>query len=369
MAKTIRKKWIILVVLIFLLYVFIAAKPIPGETILAPRWLTSLESSFSVSMADNGIESAAESGTVIPFNYGNRFGYIKDNGQLLLNRIRKDGYLSFSPYLWSEYETVPSVLNIYNPAEELAMTINNPRGYPFFTDNRTYIVGSEQNSVSRIDNRGNEIWNYVFPAPLTCVDASSGYLLAGMLDGAIELLNESGRQIFAFEPGGSRLAVIPGCAISGDGSRLAVISGIDEQRFLMLEKTGETYRVMYHEFISTGFRRAVHIDFIDNDRNIVYERENGIGVYDIVSRTGFAIPLEGEIIAMDSADSKYFFVITSDGNRKRLTAILLKDGKQPPEIVLNAPFRSTNAYLARRDSRIYVGGDQSLISFELVKNK
>jgi hypothetical protein len=243
------------------------------------------------------------------------------------------------------------------------MTIDNPGGYPLFLDNRTFLLGNEQNSVSAVDNSGNILWTYDFSSPLTCIDAAAGFVLAGTLDGVVELLDSQGRLTFFFEPGGSRLAVILGCAISHDGTRLAVISGIDNQRFLVLEQSGDSYRVVYHEFLSSGFRRAVHTRFIDNDSRIVFEKQGGIGIYTIASRTCVYLDLEGEIIAMDSGDSKYLFIISSgEENRKKLIGI-----KLPNEIVFNAPFRSQNAFIARRNSKLYLGGDLSLISFELEK--
>ena len=367
MAKARKKNWLIPVILFFIIYVFVAARPVPGETVLLPRWLTSLDSGFTINIADNSGDAVTHAGTVIPFRLGNRYGYIDDSGRFLINRIQRESNLSLSSYGWSEYGATPSTLDIFDQAEQPVMTIKNPGGYPFFLDNRVFIIGNEQNSIKCLDSRGEEQWAYDFPAPLTCVDAASGYVLAGMLDGAIEVLNSSGRQIYSFEPGGSRLAVILGCAISADGAKLAIVSGIDNQRFLVLEQSGDTYRVVYHEFISDGFRRAVHVNFIDNDKKIAYEREGGIGIYDFTSRTGLFMPMEGEIMAMDPADNKYLFLVTSGNGRKRLIGILIPDSRMPPEIVIDAPFRSANAFLGRQNSRLFVGGDQGIISFDLGK--
>ncbi|MDR0313908.1 MAG: WD40 repeat domain-containing protein [Treponema sp.] len=359
MAKNKKRYWLIPGILVFLAYVLLAAQPVPEETVLVPRWLSSLETNFQASLGGSAPEAAA----LIPFRLGNRFGYISDSGQFINNRILEQGYLSFSPERWSEYDTQPASIQVFDPAGREQMTIENPRGYPLFLDNRTFIIGNEQNSVSAIDNSGNIQWTYDFSSPLTCIDAAAGFILAGTLDGVVELLDSQGSQVFSFEPGGSRLAIILGCAISQDGTRFAVISGIDNQRFLMLERTGDSYRVAYHEFLSNGYRRAVHIRFIDNDSRIVFEREGGIGIYTIAARTNLFIGLEGEVIALDAGDNKYFFIVISqEENKKRLIGI-----KLPDIIVLNAPFRSENAFLGRRNSRLYIGGDLSLASFELGK--
>jgi hypothetical protein len=358
-AKTKKKYWIILGILVFLAYVFVAAQPIPEETILLPRWLSSLQTNLQVSLGGSSPEASA----IIPFRLGDRFGYVDDSGRYINNRILEGRSLSISSERWSEYEAKPSSIQVLDPENQTLMTIENPGGYPLFLDNRTFLLGNEQNSVSAVDSSGKILWTYDFSSPLTCIDAAAGFVLAGTLDGVVELLDSQGRLAYFFESGGSRLAVILGCAISHDGTRLAIISGIDNQRFLVLEQSGDSYRVVYHEFLSGGFRRAVHIRFIDNDSRIVFEKMGGLGIYTIASRSCLYIDLEGDIIALDQGENKYLFVISAgEENRKKLIGI-----KLPTEIIFSAPFRSENVFITRRNSKLYLGGDLSLISFELEK--
>ena len=358
MSEMKRKYWILPGIIFLVIYMFVAARPIREETVLFPRWISSLESGLYIDFGGFDYETDVE----IPFRLGSRFGFFDDSGQYLLNRVRNMN-LSLSNGMWSEYEAQPAGVEIFNPQSELLMTIDNPIGYPFFMDNRAFLLGNEQNSISALDNLGNIIWTYDFSSPLTCIDAASGFIVAGTLDGVIELLDSTGRLVFSFEPGGSRLAVILGVAISTDGARLAVISGIDNQRFLMLEQSGDIFRVVYHKFLSTGFRRAVHINFINNDARVAFEQQGGLGLYDIAMRSSLFLPLEGEMAGMDTGDGNYLFVISSQGeDRKRIFGI-----RMPGEIMMNAPFRSRSVFLDRRDSKLYIGGDYSLASFELNK--
>jgi hypothetical protein len=361
MAKEKKKWWWILGVLLFIVYIFIAAGPISKETVLRPRWITSLESNYPISMGDFSFPEGEEQ-QLLPFRLGDRYGYVGDDGEFIINQIGK-GYFSLSENIWAEYEAVPSSIRVMNPLNEPVLTIENPEGYPVFLDNRVFIVGREQNSLAVLGADGEKLWTCVFPAPLTCVDASGGYLLAGTLDGAVMLLDASGNPVFTpFEPGGSRRSAIYGCAISRDASRLAIISGLDKQRFLLLEQTGDTYRVIYHEFLSDGFTRPVHICFVDNDARVAFEREGGLGIFDINSRTSINLPLEGEIAVLDnSGGDRFLFVITSqDPGQKRFIAI-----RYPGNIVIEVPFKSDTAFFARRDSKLYIGGDSTMASLEL----
>ena len=359
MAKE-RKKWFYLPVgIAFLFYIFITARPIPEETILIPRWISSLESNFPVNLMDF---NPALNEEPIPFILGERFGYVGDEGRFIINRLRNN-YVSISGRSWTEYEARPSYINVMNSRDELVFTIEEPRAYPHFMDNRTYLLGSDQNSISAIGEGGEKLWTHDFPAPITDLDGAAGFVLVGTLDGTVELLDPSGRPVMTpFEPGGSRLSVILGVAISRDTSRLAIISGIDEQRFLLLERAGSNYRVIDHEFLNTGFRRPVHISFVDNDSKVAYEREGGLGIYDIASRTSTNIPLKGDVQILDNSGAgRFLFVITSQGpGEKRFVTI-----RYPASIIIDVPFRSENVFFARRDNRIFLGGDLSMASFEL----
>ena len=395
MAKEKRKWWWVLGVWIFIFYIFISARSISEETILNPRWITSLESNYSegnpgtdenrwgfpVSFQDFSVQSNEKP---IPFLLGDRFGYVWDDGKFAINHIRQ-GYISISDNSWAEYEALPSSIQVMSPLNETVLTISDTKGYPLLIDNRIFIVGSEQNSLTALSPKGEELWTHDFPAPITCIDAADGFVLAGTLDGAVELLNSSGNLVFTpFEPGGSRLSVILGCAISRNASQLAIISGIDDQRFLLLERaemegrtaaarwsdqsgvSGDRYKVIYHEFLPGGFRRPVHISFVDNDGKVAFEREGGLGIYDIGSRASISIAMEGEIVALDNSGVKGFlFVITSQGSKQKRLIVI----RYPAFIVNQAPFISDNAFFARRDSIIYLGGDTAMASFELEKTK
>ena len=361
MAKGKRKWWLLFSLLLFTIFLFAAPQRIREETVLGSRWITALEAESS----DEPSASLMPGVELVPFILGERFGYIGSNGRFAINQMR-NVYVSMSETYWAQYDPLPFNIQIMNKQNESVFVIEQPLGYPVFLDNRIFIVGSEQNSISALGPDGTELWSYYFPSPLTCIDAAGGYFLGGSLDGVVTLLNRMGSPAFIpFEPGGSNMSVILGCAISQDASRLALISGINEQRFLLMERAGDNYRVVYHEFLGSGFRRPVHINFVDNDSKVVFEREGGLGIYSIGSRRSININLEGEIVTMDdSGEDGFLFLITSQGsNEKSLVTI-----KYPGLIVSKAPFRSYNTFFARRDTRLYLGGDTTIAMLELQRH-
>ena len=359
-----KKIWIVAVVLFFIVFFFMSARQIPRQMVLVPRWVSSLESGETARM-DGASTFESDAGHLLPFSLGSRFGFIgQEDGHFSINKTTKLN-ISLSDNHWAEYEAEPARVTVYDNTGETYAVIDNPRGYPFFLNGRIFIVGSEQNSISEIDVSGSVSWTYEFAAQITCVDAAAGLLLAGALDGSIVIIDTSGRKVFSFEPGGSRYPVILGCALSRDGSRLCLISGIDKQRFLYLEHFGASsgdYKVVYHEFLNDGFRRPVFISFIENDSWVIFERVGGLGFYESGSRQTAKVDLDGEIKAIDQSGGKglVFTIVSRPEGMKELAGIML-----PDRIMLEAPFKSDEVFLGRSDSRLLIGGRQSIIAFEL----
>jgi hypothetical protein len=362
-AKRKKKWWLAAGFLLFILYIFAAPRPIRTETVITPRWLSSLDSDSPVTL---NAESSREN-KIFPFMLGDRFGYVDTAGRFHINKP-KEGYISRSEKYWAEYTNEPGTIEIRDSSNEVLFTVENGRGYPLFLDGRVFLVGKDQNSLTALDEDGGALWTYDFAAPLTCIDAAAGLVLTGSLDGSVELINSAGKRIFLFAPGGSRLSVITGCALSRDGSRFGVISGLDDQRFLLLERFGEKgneeYKVIYHEFLEDGFTRPVYISFIDGDSRVIFERSGGLGVHTINTRSGIRIPLEGNIAAVDQEGSGgLLFIVTSQSVlEKRLVTVRL-----PGSIIMEAPFKSRDVFFHREETRFYVGGGNILASFELEK--
>lgn len=359
-------------VLVFLVYVFAAAQPVPPETVLSNVWLSDLK-------AEPAEEESTQTpdGYLVPYIQGGRFGYAASGGTLILNK-KKDQNISISGEYWSEYGAAPEELVIRTPLDGGEIRIQNANGYPFFLDGRIFIIGKDQCSLSELDGEGRVIWSYDFEAPITSLDAAGGRLLAGTLDGMIELLDNAGKTVFPSYAPAARIPLIAGCRISSDGSKIALVAGIDQQRFIFLERYGANdYRVTYHEFLrGEAFRREIHIAFINGDTKVVFEQPGALGIFDVQTRTRSALPLPGTggtIEAMDGSGADgLFFIITSEGSgtkgeRKRLAALSVAEDNTGGKVLLSAPFKSENVFLARRGGDLFVGGGTTLALFRLDK--
>jgi hypothetical protein len=363
MDRVKKKRVIFMAIAAMFLYAFIAAIPVPEETVLSMNWIKSLEA------VETGYEDQVTGDEqMIPFELGAYFGYVSRNGRFSVKKNKK-GYVSLSDYLWAEYDAEATDIEVKDPYNKTVFNIKDGAGYPFFLDSRSFIMYPEQNSVSQLNIVSDGVsasttvaWTYDFAAPVTCVDAAAGLFLAGTLDGAIELIDGNGRRVYFSEPSGSRIAAIYGCALSPDGKKIAVVSGLDKQRFILLEQFGLTWRVTFHEFLEEGLRRNVFVTFVDNGSKIVFERDSGLGLHDIKLRSSYSIPLDGDVTAIDGSgnDGMIFLVTSWKQNDKKLIGF-----KFPGIVMIEAPFKSQYMFLARRGSELFTGGKTTLASFKI----
>ena len=135
-----------------------------------------------------------------------------------------------------------------------------------------------------------------------------------------------------------------------------------------MERLGGTladeYRVIYHEFLGQGFRRPVHIAFVDSDNSVAFERQAGLGIYDISTRTSVTLPMKDEIIAIDEDGSGgQLFVITSQSSGSKSLATI----KLPGIVIGQSRFKSDHTFMGRQGTTLYIGGGTTLAAFEIGK--
>jgi hypothetical protein len=382
-----RLRWLI-VALVFIAYTLLAAQPVPREVALDASWFASLRSTQTVQYGSSPAAKAKDSS--FPFILGSFYGYLKGDGSFLLSQ--KGALPVLGSSLWAEYQS-GKALAFNSPDGQSLFTLDAGAGYPFFINGELFLLSPDYVTLSRLDNTtGKVLWSYDFVSPLTDIDTASktGEVLAGCLNGTVELLSKDGKRIFTFEPGGSRLAVILGCRLAPDASSMAIVSGIDEQRFLYLERSGGaqdyssamqtvsppvqqspvTYRVVYHEFLGSGFRRRVALCYLDS--NIVFERQGGVGIFDHVTRTMRQVLLPGRIEALECSipgdennekRSDLLFALTSEGPEQKRLAVI----KFPGRLIMQAPCTSSSSYLLHRGSTVCVGGGDVIASFNIVE--
>jgi len=156
--------------------------------------------------------------------------------------------------------------------------------YPIARDGNLYLYADDSGTLSKIDPaNGARIWERNYISQLTSIDARTDRTLVGLLDGRVELIDDLGKLLFSYRPGGSRIEAIYGAVISSDASKIALISGLEPQRFLILEERRNSFRPIHHHNTNLDYRRPISMEFIRNDRQVLYAGIERIEIFDIAS--------------------------------------------------------------------------------------
>jgi hypothetical protein len=347
-----------------LAYFLVCAFPLQKELVLVPAWTKSLDQApASPSPPKNPAATSAAEGAQIPFRLGERFGYFTPDGSILFAEAASYG-VAISPDAFATYERLSEGFSIESPEGEVLAHVSSV-GYPFFDAGRHFVIGPDQTSVSELTKGGTTAWTYQFTSVVTAFDASSSIAAFGLMDGSIVGLDGSGAVLLNFAPGGSRVAGVYGVAVSPDGVIVAAVTGLDKQRLIVMEKRSAAYRVAYHRYLASDYRRPVAMAFTADGRLLAFESPAGVGVYDRSSRseTVISVPAASRL-GLTTREGKLMVLLSGSGEEKRLVCAALPDRR-----LFDLPLRAKLAFVdAQSDAQggsIFLGLDQDLVRMDL----
>lgn len=349
--------WILVAVLATVVYFFAAARPLGKELTFSPKWI-----------ADLGSQPApASDGSARPFFLSGRYGYFRPDGKLLLSAKAADR-VAVSSGSYAEYGAKGDPIAFRRADGKDAFVLKEP-GLPAFASDRLFLFSRDGTGVSGYSASGARQWSRDSSSVITCFDANGSDAVVGGLDGRLVVVSPDGSLGFDYSPGGSRLQVILGCAISADSSLIAMVCGVDKQRFILLERRSDGYRVAYHAYLKSDFRRRVLVDFSDDGRYVLYEKEGGLSVMDTRTRRTSGIAVSGAVKEVrQSASGNYFLILSADGSSPVAgpeSSATLKVVRAPATEVMEESFSASGFFLDRSGPSIFVGGDDRIVSLEM----
>jgi hypothetical protein len=136
----------------------------------------------------------------------------------------------------------PDSVRILDPDGRLRSRIA-VRAYPISRNGHLYLYDGSAGRLNRIDpSNGRVMWTKEYLASVTVLDGRQDRTLVGLLDGRIEVISEDGDVELEYRPGGSRVEAVYGGALSESGSSVALITGLDPQRFILMEEKKNGFR-------------------------------------------------------------------------------------------------------------------------------
>jgi len=348
-----------------LIYFFVCAFPLQKELILVPAWTRNLAQAPVAPLPIRGLAGASksskspEASSSIPFRLGGSYGYFTAEGSLLFAATAAYG-VAMAPDAFATYERVSEGFSIKSPAGvELAKA--SIAGYPFFAAGRRFVIGPDQSTVCELGRAGTAAWTYRFPSIVTAFDASPTLAAFGLMDGSVVGLDRSGVEKLNFAPGGSRIPGVYGVAVAPDGLMVAAITGLGNQRLVVMEKRSAAYRVAYHRYLSSDYRRPVYIAFTPDGGELAYEAPEGVGVYDRATRSESLVSVPANSrLGLTLRKGGIMVLLSGEAEKKRLVCAALPDRR-----IVDVSFQAREAFIETRDDSLFLGADQDIVRMDL----
>jgi len=288
-------------------YFFLFPYPLGRELVARPRWAVAIPApgpgAASALAASSSPDQGAAADAVSAWQLGDRFGFVQDDGMLLYTgqaayrvALSSGGFVSYTR-LGTDW--------ILQDRQGRRVAGYSVSGYPLLSPDggRVFSVKTDLSGLIELDRGGTVMWDRDFPTMITSISVQQDLSLVGLLNGTLVLLDHAGAPLLEQTPGGSRVQVIAGTAAAPDGSRLAVVSGIDPQYLTVFRRGGSGYERESQEPLPTAFRREVRMGFSPDSRWIFLEGASGPGLFDPSSRTMRWLSLPGSLAGASSAFS------------------------------------------------------------------
>jgi hypothetical protein len=345
-------------ILVIVLYFALFPYPLGKELVAKPAWALDIASAAAGGLPVRG--TSAGSDAAAPFRLGEFFGYVSGDGRLLyMDRLLFQVALTDKGFI--NFPRIGSTWIFQDIAGNREFAFSGT-GYPLLSQDagRLFTVKTDITGINALDNSGDVLWTRDFPCLMTSVSISADVILVGLLNGDLQIVDARGVMTAQGAPGGSRIAIILGCAASRDGRRIAAVSGIDPQFLTVFGLEGASLRQLSQVRLSSDFRREVPISFSPEAKYIVFQGVDGAELYEPESRARAGYHFSGGL-------SCYAFL--GQG-----TLAILGGGESNRELLVVKPFasplskerfRASGVSLAAIGNGFLLGIEGSLLRIDL----
>ena len=347
--------YIVFGILIVLLYMFLAIKPLKKELCFEPEKTIVLSE-----LADEQpfFKDAGEKKTFC-FRLAKYAGYLTEDAEPVF--VSKYPYkVTLTDSMWAFYE---------NDAESIAVkkidgtdqTALNTTGFPFFQNERLFVFLPNGNALKEFYQSGREKWIYEGYAPITAYSSSKTESIIGYADGKIVCLDSYGKQKFSFYPKGSDREVVLGVDIDSDKKLAACVCGIDRQRFILSSYDNDQQKVVFHEYLNGNLRQPVPVKF-GKIRNVVYfQCKSGLGIADCEKFKVIIIPMEETIRQIEEIETLGLTLVLAEKDNNWIVYLY----ENAEYVVGSLPFTAESAFVKAVDDGFFLGKDDTVSKIKI----
>ncbi|MDD6962095.1 MAG: hypothetical protein PUI64_04250 [Treponema succinifaciens] len=297
----------------------------------------------------------------IPFKLSQNIGYFTPDGKIV-SAITFPFKSTISEKWYAAFGASGTKTDFFFADGTLAGTINEA-GFPFFDQDRIFVMQPGGTAFVKCDSEGKCEWNYEHYSPITAFSSSKNGTAAGYADGTVISFLPDGKIDQKFAPGGSNCDVILGVAISENGNRIACVSGQDQQRFIVAEKNGGHSKVIFHEYLENSISRQTLVKFNNNSDYVYYNGKDFLGIVNTKKSTSKKIPIKGKISQIEfSDDNELVFVLSKD--EEKYTVTILESFIYP---MASFSFEGECSFIKTYENSIFIGRNTKISKISISK--
>ncbi|MGL4981936.1 MAG: hypothetical protein ACRC4W_03605 [Treponemataceae bacterium] len=345
--------FIVLGIIFCIFYTFLAIKSLNTELYFNPLWTITLDQQDI--LEEELLESTFQD-EVFPFKLKNHLGYFSHDGFLLLSKSFSDR-ATITADFWATYANNNSEITVFDRFNEAQATIS-AEGFPFFQEDRYYVFHPGGNSVSEYSAEGDQIWTSESFSPIVAFNSSQMGAVIGFADGKLVYLNPEGEETASFYPGGSKYEIILGAAIAPNSNLIAIVSGINKQRFILYQLAENQIKVLYHHYLSKDIRAQTFMKFNAEGTIVYFNDSEGLGVLDCKSLKATHIPMDGKILAIEEVKNTEFVCVLAKNSQGYKVSALEKNGN----LLGSFSFPATHAFISSGKNQLFLGRDDKISS-------
>lgn len=344
-----------------IVYILVFAAPLKKQPVFTPQWVQNL--------TDPSKTAGPQSNETVGFRIGDVFGYVTPEGAIkYLDTAQFNVAMSGARFI--NYSSVSKNLVVKDNSGRITMTVAS-RGYPIFMAGRFFTIDTDRMAISELDNQGNVLWSRDFGSLITSIEANSTNTVVGLLSGSVVVLDKRGDVTYSYSPGGSRIAAIYGCAISSDGTYIAVVSGLEPQRFVLLHRDASGYRPRRIVDLKHELRRQVLLHFYPKIPYVYVESSGAVDYFALGGSASGAVKVDGQVAGMAAGSGPLIYAVSeksssSTGSDPRVGSAQLTVFTPSGEIMTRSSFPAGQLFLKAEGDAVYLGSDTRIARFDYV---
>ena len=338
-------------VVIVVLYVIFAVKPLNEEFQFIPVW--------KIDVSNPPVVKAEENEATFPFKLMQTMGYFTQDGKVT-NFSTFPYKATISDSYYTSYRENNSSCDFYTPEGKKAGTIKE-KGFPMFDQDRLFIFLPGGSSFARLSSDGKKMWEFESSSPITAFDSSEAGNAAGFADGSISQFDTEGKILQQFTPGGSEFNIISGAAISNNGNFIASVSGQNKERFVLAKREDAHSKIVFHEFTDNSLPYQKLVKFSKDDSKVYYDFDGKLGIVDTEKYKCRHIKIKGQAISLKESDLCVFVLTKQNDN---YTVYILEKNSS---LIGSFSYVAEASFIQTDENSLYIGKDSSISKISIVK--